>query len=419
MENIYDVLIVGGGISGLYLNYKLLKSKKCRKTLLVEKYDVLGGRIQTKHVSFKGKKHIMEAGAGRFNSNHKLLLKLIKKFKLESKIILLNSKYQVLTVKKRWENSELAEYLPYQILDHIFKKVTLKKSMKKQSFGEWLKKSIEKEVFDYIYDTYPYNDIFKINAYDAIKLYKIDLNINNKFYILSGGLSQIVKCLQKEILDMGGIIKTSTECTGYNKLSNNIYNCKLGKEEIVSKNIVFTIQRPDLLKIHKLKPVKNLINSVHNANLLRVYAIFPTTKKCSWFKNISKVLTDSPLSYFIPINQKNGLAMLSYTDDNRAKNLMRISQKNGKKALGKYLVDECKKIFKTNDIPYPVWLETYYWKNGVGDWKKNNDSSIVSKKIQKPFKKENVFICGENYSENYQCWIEGGLETAEKVYKMF
>ena len=231
MENIYDVLIVGGGISGLYLNYKLLKSKKCRKTLLVEKYDVLGGRIQTKHVSFKGKNHIMEAGAGRFNSNHKLLLKLIKKFKLENKMILLNSKYEVLTVKKRWENSELAEYLPYQILDHIFKKVTLKKTMKKQSFGEWLKKSIEKEVFDYIYDTYPYNDIFKINAYDAIKLYKIDLNINNKFYILAGGLSQIVKCLQKEILDMGGIIKTSTECTGYNKLSNNIYNCKLGKEK--------------------------------------------------------------------------------------------------------------------------------------------------------------------------------------------
>ena len=77
------------------------------------------------------------------------------------------------------------------------------------------------------------------------------------------------------------------------------------------------MQRPDLLKIHKLKPVKNMINSVHNANLLRVYAIFPTTQKCSWFKNIPKVLTDSPLSYFIPINEKNGLAMLSYTDENR------------------------------------------------------------------------------------------------------
>ena len=40
MNNIYDVLIVGGGIAGLYLNYKLLKIKY-KKTLLVEKYGVI------------------------------------------------------------------------------------------------------------------------------------------------------------------------------------------------------------------------------------------------------------------------------------------------------------------------------------------------------------------------------------------
>ena len=30
---IYDTIIIGGGISGLYLNYKLLKQKKSKSTL--------------------------------------------------------------------------------------------------------------------------------------------------------------------------------------------------------------------------------------------------------------------------------------------------------------------------------------------------------------------------------------------------
>ena len=45
----------------------------------------------------------MEAGAGRFSSNHKLLIKLIKKFNLQKQMVLLNSKYNVLTVKKKWD----------------------------------------------------------------------------------------------------------------------------------------------------------------------------------------------------------------------------------------------------------------------------------------------------------------------------
>ena len=416
MNNSYDVLIVGGGIAGLYLNYKLLKSKKHKKTLLVEKYGVIGGRIQTKQLAFKNKKYSMEAGAGRFSSNHKLLIKLIKKFNLQKKMILLSSTYNVFTTKKKWEKSSVKNFLPYQILDYLFQDVKLTPKMKKIDFGTWLKQNVTKEIYDYIFDTYPYGDIFKINAYDAIKLYLIDLNINNKFYVLAGGLSQIPLRLEKEIKKLKGQIKINTTFKNYKK-EGDVYKIKINDEFVFAKKIVFTIQRPDLLKIHQLRPLKNLINGVHNAPLLRVYAIFPT-KNCVWFKNIPKVLTDSPLSYFIPINEKLGLAMLSYTDEHRARYLHRIEQQKGKKALGSYLVAECKKIFKTNDIPQALWIGTYYWEHGVGDWKPGYDSKKISQQIKKPFKKENIFICGENYSENYQCWIEGGLQTAEDIFKI-
>ena len=58
--------------------------------------------------------------------------------------------------------------------------------MKDISFLDWLNKNIDDTIIQYLKDFYPYKDIFKINAYDALNLYKIDLNVNNTFYVLGG-----------------------------------------------------------------------------------------------------------------------------------------------------------------------------------------------------------------------------------------
>jgi phytoene dehydrogenase-like protein len=46
-EYIYDIIIVGGGISGLYMARKCLSDGL--SVLLLEKEDRLGGRIHTKY----------------------------------------------------------------------------------------------------------------------------------------------------------------------------------------------------------------------------------------------------------------------------------------------------------------------------------------------------------------------------------
>ena len=68
---IYNTVIIGGGISGLYLNYKLLKTKKNKSTLLIEKNKRLGGRIYSYKTKIRNVQYSMEAGAGRFSENHK------------------------------------------------------------------------------------------------------------------------------------------------------------------------------------------------------------------------------------------------------------------------------------------------------------------------------------------------------------
>ncbi len=411
---IYDIIIIGGGMSGLYTQYKLLKKNKNKKILLIEKNGRLGGRVYTDKIKVNNHHYNIEAGAGRFNDNHVYLKKLIRDLKLQNKIIKIPSSVNHIPTKNKWKNSEITKYSPYDYLDYIINNIELTHSMKGISFIEWLNKNVSKNIVDYLKDFYPYKDIFKINAYDALNLYKIDLNVNNTFYALSGGLSQLIDGMENYIRKSKGIIVLNTELKSINNIEEN-YLLKTNNKNYICKKVVLTGQRPDLLKIKYLNKIKPLIKSVRNAPLCRFYFIFDT-KKCAWFKNIKKTITDSRLSYFIPIDYNKGLVMISYVDEYNAKFLKKMEMKSETKLVN-FLLKECEKIFGISNIPKPIWNKSYYWESGVGDWNPGFDSKVVEKAMTKPFKDENLFICGENYSAKFQCWIEGALNTSEKVLK--
>ena len=410
-----DIIIIGGGISGLYLQYKLLKRRKYKKVLLVEKYNRLGGRIFTYKTNVNNTNYSMEAGAGRFSNNHKNLFALIRDMKLSNKIIEIGGKVDYYPRKLKWKKSKVSNFSPYDYIDLILKEIKIDKSLQQLTFGEFLNKNINKEINEFIRDTYPYKDVFKTNAYDAIRLYKRDLKDSTRFFILKGGLNQVVDNLKKEILRMGGIIKLNTECKEIVEV-NKEFLISTNNKNYMCKKLILTAQRPDLQKIKYLKSINHLLNSVRNANLCRFYFIFDTSKKEAWFTNIKKSITDSRVSYFIPINSKTGLVMISYVDEHNAKFLRKMEKENKNKFIN-FILSECEKIFNIENIPKPIWTKSFYWENGVGDWKKNVDSDQIQKAIVKPYTGKHIYICGENWSKNYQCWIEGSLDTANNVLK--
>ena len=54
--------------------------------------------------------------------------------------------------------------------------------------------------------------------------------------------------------------------------------------------------------------------------LCRIYFKF---NKC-WFKDIKKSITDSKIRFFIRMNYKTGLVMISYVDMNNAINMNKL-----------------------------------------------------------------------------------------------
>ena len=73
--HIHDIVIVGGGISGLFLAYNLIQDDKYKDILLIEGSSELGGRIRTEKLD----EIPLEMGGARFSSEHFKLLSLIKK----------------------------------------------------------------------------------------------------------------------------------------------------------------------------------------------------------------------------------------------------------------------------------------------------------------------------------------------------
>ena len=82
----YDTVIVGGGISGLYTYMRLIdeqiKTKSRENILLVEQNEYFGGRILQVNEDLNGIHYSFPAGAARFNRNHKRVIDLLKRFGL-------------------------------------------------------------------------------------------------------------------------------------------------------------------------------------------------------------------------------------------------------------------------------------------------------------------------------------------------
>ena len=69
-----EVIIIGGGIAGLNTAYKLIKKNPNMQITILEKYNYIGGRINT----FVSKYMKVEAGAGRFNNKNNRYFKYTK-----------------------------------------------------------------------------------------------------------------------------------------------------------------------------------------------------------------------------------------------------------------------------------------------------------------------------------------------------
>lgn len=414
----YDYVVIGGGIGGLYCVEKLVeKYKNTKKILLLDERSYFGGRLITH------KKPKYEIGGARFNNNHKLLLKLIHKYKLNkiklSPIVdfIYKSKNDVTYYKdanktfdmimkniimesKKYKKEELMKITLKQFIDNISETTQLSKKL---------------------IDIFGYNsEITKMNAYDSLRSFDEDFT-NKNFYVLKEGFSTLCDLM---------VIKNKDKVEY--KLNHKVNNIKKGDNifEIIcnnqktnknysfnSKKIILAVKSEQLRQFNILKPVFPYLKCLYNAPLLRIYAKYPinkTTKK-AWFCDLPRLTTNSFLRHIIPIDANSGLIMISYTDGSDTNVFLqdKTSQKlKDEETIKNMIQDELKLILPKYNIPQPTYFKTHMWNVGAHHWKPNCNSKEIQNEIKNPLK--DVYIIGEAFSQK-QAWVEGSLESVESI----
>ena len=212
--DIYDTIIVGGGISGLYAGWLIMQKYPKHRLLILEKERYLGGRILT----YKDKYMNVEKGGARFNEYHTRVLNLLADCGLDSQIIeaspdalfypgkgvdpddikpisflesLINPVSVLVNV---W--SEAISALPMVPLIArviIYSKVLSRSYLISHTFTQIAEEILTKEEIATIHGGFGYyTELAEMNARDAIALMEGGLNPRNRFFVLRGGLSQLI-----------------------------------------------------------------------------------------------------------------------------------------------------------------------------------------------------------------------------------
>nr|QFG75030.1 MAG: flavin containing amine oxidoreductase [Megaviridae environmental sample] len=392
----YNIIIIGAGIAGLYTGYTLQKTHP--SIAIIEKNNRVGGRIYT---YYDKKKNIhVEGGAGRINVNHRLFNQLLNDLSLNNKRVNISSDTNYidkqgndLTKEKTEIMSKLYSFISsYDIEKH-------KKQLNNCYLNEFLHKQFGKTYAKKLEEMFEYKSLmYKLNCYECFKILKKDYYKNNKYFILKNGLSEVPEALKKLFkgkLYLNTVI-SDIKHSGDQYILDNKFTCDI---------LICALPKDSLVKFTLLKPFKSLLNSINEIPLTRIYEQYDK-KEHNQLLHCKKTITNNKVQFIIPINDT--IIMSSYSDLKNATYWRDIQMH---KSLTKELHKELSHIFNST-IPDSKWIKLFYWKNGVGSWKKKVDTQMVSEKIINLL--PNFYICGENYSL-YQAWCEGALITSEKV----
>ena len=425
-KGIYDYCIIGGGISGLYLAYRILQKDPLCKLIILEKESQFGGRIMTG--SIKGNQGSLipiPAGAGRFSKEHLRFMALLREFRLIGKIVELSKVVHYHHIRKVEGGKSQVVIFSEEHMKKLIEKVVRgshklsKRVLIDMSFVELAERFLSKEEVQYIKDSFGYYaELVVMNAFSCLKLMK---ELSSKFYALRGGYMPIIDELVVRIRKLGGI--ALNRCFVYSVISNNDgFMIEYGNKTIYSRKCIFAIPMNAVMKFPIFNPICPLINICNtNSNpvicvpLCRIYATYPVGIGGSvWFKGMGRITTNNNIRMIIPISEEDGVIMISYSDHLFAGWWKSIYDREGKRGLKREIRSSVSDVVGFQ-IPDCLAIEIYYWNCGVGYWAVGSDGNRISQALVHPIANLGLYICNENIAVDGQQWMEGSLEMADKV----
>ena len=392
---IYDIIIVGSGISGLYAAYNIKKMSPDKSFLILEKYKKqwIGGR--TSDEMFYGTEVVTGAGIGR-KKKDQLLHKLLDELGLETNEFTVKPHYSAM-----FQHLDVKNVMDRLRDEYIGQRTTFK------AFATGV---LGEKTYKQFLLSAGYTDFEKEDAHDTLYHYGMDDN-----YCCSKGFTVPWRKLVMKLADEIGEshFKFSSDVSKISKTDDDfIINTEGGKTYTCNKVIVATT----ITGIRRLLP-KPIYNDIEGQPFLRLYGKFS--------KNSIPIMNEyvkgytflpGPLQKIIPMNPDTGIYMIAYNDNNNTLAL-KNNLENTKENRDMY----CRLLEKSLGIPTDslnlIAIKDFYWPVGTHYYKPLNTSIYKDRAefidiAQHPEK--GILVVGEVVSKN-QGWAEGALDSVRMV----
>lgn len=402
--NIFDYIVIGAGVAGLYFTYKNLLQKNY---LILEKRNYIGGRLQT--INFHNQN--LELGGAVIEDSNPHVIKLVKELNLP----LISYKGTSYHQFKEMTVDEINN-----ILDRIKQTFLNNKEdiqNKKLSFNQFLKIYFDDDFVNLIQNTSDYTDFYNEDVESFINYYPLkDLILKNTtIHKINGGygvlINKLLEFVPKERIRLNKKVITISKIKELNK-DKIVITCE--------DNTIYETRKLILcgdIGLNKINyngfglKLNNIFDCIGSNSFMRLYSYHD---KIGLDKNL-RLVNSNPLHKIIPMS--DNILMSIYADNDDADFFYDILIKSGKNNF----IDIVQKLLKKTNYEFTD-IKDYvlrYWKIGTHYFKPNINKQIFNK-IFNPEEliKDNILICGEFVSKR-QGWVEGAISSVNDIHDYF
>ena len=377
---IYDYIIIGAGISGLYTAYNIKKKNLDKTFIILEANEYIGGRT----LEEKFNNQLVKTGAGVVRITDKLLIKLIKELKVDY----FKAKSPI---NYTFDNIDIIKIITQLKKEFI-------KTKPRITFKKFALPILGKKIYNNFLISSGYTDYENDDTHQVLYMYNFEDNTfkaANIYISWNQLIDNLVNYIDiKNIKLKSKVIKINNDNI---KTNNLIYYYK---KLIVATTI---ISLRTLIKNHIYKEIEG-------QSFIRIYCVV-ASKYIPIMKELVKgiLIVNNILQKILAINPDKGLYMCAYADNKNADKLYNnfINIEYLENLIKEALNIDAIKIIKF--VSYYREIGTHYYKPLSNIYKSRLD---FINQAQHP--KENIIVVGEVVAED-QGWTEGALSSVNKI----
>jgi len=393
-----NIVIIGGGIAGLYSAYTIKKNYPSVSFIILEKFPKkhVGGRIGND--TFYGTEIVRGAGIGRKDKDV-LLQQLLTELHIPIHTFQLSCNYAP-TVDNIVNIDKTIKLLKTEFMKNKAGYIHL-------TFSQFAKKVLGLKLYSQFVETTGYSDYEKADIWQTLTDYGMD---DNKFQSIGFKVdwNELTKRLMEEIGAEHFIFSQNVMSISIDKMNNNQYIVETCPRTTYNCNTVIVATTIDTLQT--LFPKHSIYSQIEGQPFIRIYGKFTKRSAMIMRQYVSKMtIVSGILQKIIPINPTKGVYMIAYSDNQNAKEL--FSLHDNRQEL-------CRLLEKSLDIQPNeldlIAIKSYYWHIGTHYYKP------FVHKTRKEFidiaqhPANNILVVGEVVSRN-QGWVEGALQSVNDI----